>query len=303
MAKKTIFIGNQSNDGTGDSIRDAFDKVNQNFNELYSINNAGSGLFFTNLDDTPSSLIPGSLIVSSAANTVTQKVLIASTGISIVSTSTGITISNTNSSLFTDPEPKLSANLNGNSFQATGFADPVLNQDLATKKYVDDNGFASSVNLYVSTQSGNDDRTGIKAGRALAYAYKTINKACQVAETLINNSTIELGPDQKYITFGGSYAQISTVTSITNSVDIPGNKVISVNYTGGGTDPWISNDIRPGQYVFGMYSGAAGFISALTQSGGEEKYDVSVESGNFQLGEPLMYGSTISKNNITIFWN
>ena len=129
MAKKTIFIGNQSNDGTGDSIRDAFDKVNQNFNELYSINNAGSGLFFTNLDDTPGSLIPGALLVNSAANTVTQKVLIASTGISIVSTSTGITISNTNSALFTDPEPRLSANLNGNSFQATGFADPFFNQD------------------------------------------------------------------------------------------------------------------------------------------------------------------------------
>ena len=306
MAKKQIFIGNQSNDGTGDSIRDAFDKVNQNFSELYSINNAGSGLFFTNLDDAPSSLITDALLVSSAANTVTQKVLIASTGISIVSTSSGITISNTNSSLFTDPAPKLSANLNGNSFQATGFADPVLNQDLATKKYVDDNGFASSVNLYVSTQSGNDNRTGSKAGRALAYAYKTINKACQVAETLINSSTIELGPDQKYITFGSDYANTSTVQSITNSVSIPGNKVISVNYTGGGTDPWLTNDIRPGQYIIGMYSGAAGFISALTQSGGQEKYDVTVKDNplvpaGFQLGEPLMYGSTIATTNITIF--
>jgi hypothetical protein len=307
MAKKTIFIGNQSNDGTGDSIRDAFDKVNQNFGELYSINNAGAGLFFTNLDDAPGSLIPGALLVNSAANTVTQKVLIASTGISIVSTSTGITISNTNSSLFTDPEPTLSANLNGNSFQATGFADPIFNQDLATKKYVDDNGFASSVNLYVSAQSGNDDRTGTKAGRALAYAYKTINKACQVAESLINSSTIELGPDQKYITFGGNYAQISTVTSITNSVDIPGNKVISVNYGGSpGTDPWVSNDIRPGQHIFGMYSGAVGFISALTQSGGLERYDVEVRDNplvpaGFQLGEPLMYGSTIATTNISIF--
>jgi hypothetical protein len=307
MAKKTIFIGNQSNDGTGDSIRDAFDKVNQNFGELYSINNAGAGLFFTNLDDAPDSLIPGALLVNSAANTVTQKVLIASTGISIISTSSGITISNTNSSLFTDPEPTLSANLNGNSFQATGFADPIFNQDLATKKYVDDNGFASSVNLYVSAQSGNDDRTGTKAGRALAYAYKTINKACQVAESLINSSTIELGPDQKYITFGGNYAQISTVTSITNSVDISGNKVISVNYGGSpGTDPWISNDIRPGQHIFGMYSGAVGFISALTQSGGLERYDVEVRDNplvpaGFELGEPLMYGSTIATTNITIF--
>lgn len=306
MAKKTIFIGNQSNDGTGDSIRDAFDKVNQNFNELYSINNAGSGLFFTKLDDTPKSLIPDAILVNSSANTVTQKVLVASTGISIVTTATGIVLSNTNSSLFTDPSPTLSTNLNGNNFQANNFADPQSNQDLATKKYVDDNGFASSVNLYVSVQSGNDGRTGPKAGRALAYAFKTINKACQVAEQLINDSSIELGPDQKYITYDDNFNNKSTIQAIADSTEIPGNKVISVNYNTGGTDPWLANDIRPGQYIIGMVSGAAGFIKALKQEGGLEKYDVTVRfdplvPAGFQLGEPLMYGSTIAKTNISIF--
>jgi hypothetical protein len=305
MAKKTIFIGNQSNDGTGDSIRDAFDKVNQNFNELYSINNAGGGLFFTKLDDTPNSLIPDAVLINSSANTVTQKVLVAGTGISIVTTATGIVLSNTNSSLFTDPSPRLSADLDGNNFQANNFADPLSNQDLATKKYVDDNGFASSVNIYVSWQSGNDSRTGSKAGRALAYAFKTINKACQVAEQLINDSSIELGPDQKYITYDGSFNNKSTIQSITDSTDIPGNKVIGVNFNSGGTDPWLANDIRPGQYIIGMISGAAGFIKALKQEGGLEKYDVTVRPdplvpAGFQLGEPLMYGSTIAKTNISI---
>lgn len=306
MAKKTIFIGNQSNDGTGDSIRDAFDKVNQNFGELYSINNAGTGLYFTKLDDTPKILTDGAILVNSAANTVTQKLLVAGTGVSIITSASSITISNTNSSLFTDASPTLSTNLNGNSFQANNFADPTLNQDLATKKYVDDNGFASSVNLYVSAQSGNDLRTGPKAGRALAYAYKTIGKAAKMAETLINSSSVELGPDQKYITYGGSYNNKSTVQSITNSTDIPGNKIISVNYgSAGGTDPWLSIDMRPGQHIKGMISGAVGFISALSQSGGFEKYDVTVRYdplvAGFQIGEPLMYGSTIASTNISIF--
>lgn len=35
MAKQTIGIGAAPNDGTGDPIRDAFDKVNDNFTELY----------------------------------------------------------------------------------------------------------------------------------------------------------------------------------------------------------------------------------------------------------------------------
>ncbi len=36
MAKQVINIGTTANDGTGDPLRDAFDKVNDNFTELYS---------------------------------------------------------------------------------------------------------------------------------------------------------------------------------------------------------------------------------------------------------------------------
>tara|TARA_X000001316_G_C917335_1_gene31555 strand:- start:281 stop:742 length:462 start_codon:yes stop_codon:yes gene_type:complete len=38
MAKQTIGIGSTANDGTGDPLRDAFDKVNDNFNEVYGDN-------------------------------------------------------------------------------------------------------------------------------------------------------------------------------------------------------------------------------------------------------------------------
>ena len=36
MAKQVINIGTTANDGTGDPLRSAFDKVNDNFTELYS---------------------------------------------------------------------------------------------------------------------------------------------------------------------------------------------------------------------------------------------------------------------------
>ena len=35
MAKQTINIGSSANDGTGDPLRTAFDKINDNFTELY----------------------------------------------------------------------------------------------------------------------------------------------------------------------------------------------------------------------------------------------------------------------------
>jgi len=44
MAKQTIGIGSTANDGTGDSIRVSFDKVNDNTNEIYSLFGDGSTL-------------------------------------------------------------------------------------------------------------------------------------------------------------------------------------------------------------------------------------------------------------------
>ena len=53
MARKIIDIGVVGNDGTGDSIRDSFRKVNDNFRELYSSLGLGERLSFVGLSDTP----------------------------------------------------------------------------------------------------------------------------------------------------------------------------------------------------------------------------------------------------------
>ena len=55
MARNPIDIGTIGNDGTGDSIRDAFRKVNDNFKELYSSLGLGDRLTFTGLEETPDS--------------------------------------------------------------------------------------------------------------------------------------------------------------------------------------------------------------------------------------------------------
>ena len=40
MAKQTINIGATANDGTGDALRTAFDKINDNFTEVYTVSGA-----------------------------------------------------------------------------------------------------------------------------------------------------------------------------------------------------------------------------------------------------------------------
>jgi hypothetical protein len=53
MARQQIDIGIAGNDGTGDSIRESFRKVNENFRELYAVFGIGGQISFTDLTDTP----------------------------------------------------------------------------------------------------------------------------------------------------------------------------------------------------------------------------------------------------------
>jgi len=57
MAREIVDIGVQGNDGTGDAIREAFRKTNENFQELYAVFGIGGQINFTNLGDTPSSYV------------------------------------------------------------------------------------------------------------------------------------------------------------------------------------------------------------------------------------------------------
>jgi len=264
MARKIIDIGLVGNDGTGDSIRDSFRKVNDNFRELYSSLGLGERLTFINMDDTPLSYVgqndpeTGStpvLTVNDTESGIAFKHIRPGVGTSINFSETEITINSEFSALSGDPEPKLGGDLSARSggqqhrildlgtddnplqpiyqheavnkeyadskvsLAGVDAIDPaidakntafgimtgplVLSRDpepeddevydgliAATKRYVDNSAFGSIVNLYVAT-SGSDDRIGISKelqGRALAYAYRTLEAACKRAEELVLES-------------------------------------------------------------------------------------------------------------------
>ena len=140
---QTINLGAQSNDGTGDAIRDAFSKVNQNFSTIAGVLGVGSGLYFTKLIDTPHILSPNRVMTTDASGlTLTQVSLVGLGGIKVTldQTAKTLTVNSTITNLVKDPQPILAANLSANYvFRGTNFADPVDDQDLATKKWIYDN--------------------------------------------------------------------------------------------------------------------------------------------------------------------
>ena len=124
MAKQFINIGIEGNDGTGDSIRDAFNKTNENFTELYAVFGQGGQIGFTSLSDTPDQLGAGKIPVSnSAGNAITMKG-ISGTGITVDTTSdpANIVIDVTSTDVQSDTSPELGGPLKGNSFGIGGVA-------------------------------------------------------------------------------------------------------------------------------------------------------------------------------------
>jgi hypothetical protein len=70
MAKQEIDIGIEGNDGTGDSIRESFRKVNENFTELYAVFGVGGQITFASLSDTPDTLTPNTIALVNDAGTL-----------------------------------------------------------------------------------------------------------------------------------------------------------------------------------------------------------------------------------------
>lgn len=290
MARKTIDIGAIGNDGTGDSIRDSFRKVNDNFRELYSSLGLGENLTFIGLDDTPNTFAGQNtaatgntplVTVNNTESGLAFKKLKAGPGIALdfQTNPEEINISSSFSAIVNDTNPRLGGNLSlqsgGTQYRirdagttaaplqptvahelvnkayadskisrsgvnavnpATGQIDgsfgtmsgplilsrsPEPDDDelyggliAATKGYVDSSAFASSVNFYVAL-SGADDRPGVSKvlqGRALAYAYRTLEAALKRAEEVVLEAREEIGPYKKVLTFNGGVSECTLVS-------------------------------------------------------------------------------------------
>lgn len=204
MPKQIINIGNQPNDGTGDNIRTAFQKTNENFDTLFAVAGIGDGLRFTALDDAPKDLAQSKLIVTDSSGvTLTQVSLVGGTGIGVSFDYTlgRIVLTNTQSSLITDPAPTLSANLSGastngtNGFRAINFRNPINNQDLVTQKWVYDNFLNRDANYLssgVNTAEGSTLRRNVRLSLTATNTTTNIGKSIVVYNAAGSTTTVDL---------------------------------------------------------------------------------------------------------------
>jgi hypothetical protein len=163
--------------------------------------------------------------------------------------------------------------------------DPITEDDeiwegktAATKRYVDGASYFSRINLHVSTTGidARDDIAREKQGRALAYAFRTVEAAVKKAEELMLEAPLELGPYRKTLTFNNG-TQFCTLTDIVTSAN---------SGTGCTAIPVLS--VNTFELVFGGQGYVVGDI--ITVSGG-----VGTDQAAFRVEEVTTGAGTVTQ--------
>ena len=126
MSKQIVDIGVQGNDGTGDSIRESFRKVNDNFTELYAVFGLEGTIGFSNLADTPNTYGSNQVVITNnAGDAITTRTIVAQGAISINTTSDSqLVFSVDQIGLSADTSPALSNYVNANNLTLVRVANP-----------------------------------------------------------------------------------------------------------------------------------------------------------------------------------
>lgn len=114
MAIQTINLGNYANDGTGDDLRTAFEKVNANFTELSGTVNIVNG--------TNTGIGAGVFAQKNGANLEFKTITSVDNSITITSNATTVNLKST-PNISEDNNPTLGGNLNLNGHNIVGQGD------------------------------------------------------------------------------------------------------------------------------------------------------------------------------------
>ena len=188
MVKKVINIGVEGNDASGDPIREAFNKVNENFNELYSAFGKGDGISITALSEGPDETPPNTILIMNddpENPKYLTKELVGEGGIQVINTSSSVlTIKSIASALGSDTSPYLINNLDARGLSILNVANPsqiVANQfNLPnTDSFAINKGYADSryVNSSGDTMTGPLNVPSNATGNQVPRANETVLKS------------------------------------------------------------------------------------------------------------------------------
>jgi hypothetical protein len=212
MAKQTVNIGSAANDGTGDPLRTAFDKINDNFDELYS----------DDLGDVGS--------------------IIAGTGISVDQATGNVTVTNS------DPNATHTGDVTG-ATALTIAADAVDGSKIAddsidSEHYVD--GSIDTAHIADDAVSYAKMGTEFTTAAVISASDVDFSSAAVFTKTISGTTTLTFSNvstgmvKDLVITGTGSVALPASVKTITGTYDGSVGNLIQIVSTNGATEQWAS---------------------------------------------------------------
>lgn len=245
-----VNVGTAPNDGTGDSLRTSFTKVNENFQDILSIwPNVSQNEIFANITSTYISTFNLVEAQTLSGNTVTApsgNVVVSASNVNI--SGGNLIVTGTITSTANISAPTIVANIFGTSgtysgtVTATTFSGNISGTTATFTGNI--NGSASnliSINHTVRSPSGNNINTPINGGsNAYEFILNTtdangsvvafsINTGTTVTATL--NATITAGLDRTYMIFNPGPSQSNIILPFySNRTNVNNNKIeISAN--------------------------------------------------------------------------
>ena len=222
MARQSVDIGVEGNDGTGDSIRESFRKVNENFRELYAVFGKGGQIGFVDLSDTPSTLVSnaGKIPAVNTGETALEFYeLVSDAGdndplnplnsISFEYQGNKLKVTAVNTKLVQDPAPTLSAPLNASEVIAYDNYTNTILRNTSTGLNIDD-----LVSGWNSTHSA---MTDINSNNVLISKGYADDKYLKLAgDTMVGNLTLAGNPTSSLHAATKSYVDTNSFSSTVN---------------------------------------------------------------------------------------
>ena len=221
MAKQIINIGTVANDGTGDPLRTAFDKANDNFTELYgagSLSLASDIITFTKADGTTST-INISAYLDEDARAIASGTLNASTGI--------VTFTRDDASTFT-------IDLSGLK-DSTGVDGVTIEYSLSNQLRVKANGISYDKMANEFTTSS------VISASDVDFSFAQVFTKTLTANTTLTFSNVQTGMVKDLVITGDFTLTLpASVKTITGTYDGTVSNLIQIVSTNGSTEQWAT---------------------------------------------------------------
>ena len=290
MAIQSVGIGSSANDGTGDPLRTAFTKINENFTEVYA-------LLGQDTDGQKGIDISGSTIASTETN---ADIIIDPNGTGLVEigadlqVGTGLKISNatltslsTNSNITLTPSGTGSVVLDSVTITENQIAASNSNDDLQLVGSGTGDVVIGAIRIHDTTLSA-DDSSAIKIAETLRVNVLTSDDSTAIqindAVNISGATTIAGNLDVNTISSTDSAAiQINDAVNVSGAVAIGGNLDVNTISSADSAGVVINDNLTIGGVL-----NTTGSTTLHIEGGLSVEGELQKDSGTFRIDHPLM---------------